>query len=182
MCCAAELLGTFMLAVSLDFSRVHPRPWSVSDSMLFLPVRREHPVSPKAMHMPHLRVSILGSGTHVLTTCHVLDNSSVFVQTTAWKNNYIFSPTHFPTILAEDRVLSASINGDPLAGSYPVPHGTTTHRQPPLDNKNMNKEQNPQLPSGALFSFFGKGSPFKSTNQKRMPFFPMATGHLGKQA
>ena len=32
--------------------------------------------------------------------------------------------------------------------------------------------------SGAFFPFFGKGSPLKSTNQKRMAFFPLTTGHL----
>ena len=37
-----------------------------------------------------------------------------------------------------------------------------------------------QLPSGALFSiFFGKGSPLKSTNQKRLPFF--SRGHWASE-
>ena len=30
----------------------------------------------------------------------------------------------------------------------------------------------------SLFLFLGKGSPLKSTTKKRVPFFPMATGHL----
>ena len=37
--------------------------------------------------------------------------------------------------------------------------------------------EKPSCPAGC-FLFFGKGSPLKSTNQIRVPFFPMATGHL----
>ena len=45
--------------------------------------------------------------------------------------------------------------------------------------RSRSQEPIPRCPVVPLFPFFwGNGSPFKSTNQERMHFLPMATGHL----
>ena len=52
---------------------------------------------------------------------------------------------------------------------------------PALDSSHCQTAWYPLLPTGALLATcFGEGFPFELTNKKRVPFFPMATGHYPK--